>query len=70
MGPNPNGPRSGSYDRVMRYSGFFEEGPWTLGPFVGDFVDPGNGHTSHLGKKENHRLSGALGWDILVSVRV
>ena len=36
--PNPNGPRSGSCDRALRYSGFFGvRGPW--GPSVGDFLD-------------------------------
>ena len=36
-GPNPNGPRSVSCDRVIRYSGFF--GVRSLGPFLGDFLE-------------------------------
>ena len=36
MGPNPNGPRSVSCDRAIRYSGFF--GVRSVGP-VGDFLD-------------------------------
>ena len=37
MGPNPKGPRSGSCDRGIRYSGFF--GVRSVGPTVGDFLD-------------------------------
>ena len=36
MGPNPNGPRSVSCDRAIRYSGFF--GVRSVGP-VEDFLD-------------------------------
>ena len=36
MGPNPNGPRLGSCDRAIRYSGFF--GVRSVGP-VGDFLE-------------------------------
>ena len=36
MGPNPNGPRSVSCDRAIRYSGLF--GVRSVGP-VGDFLD-------------------------------
>ena len=36
MGPNPNGPRSASCDRAIRYSDSFPA-PFVVGPFVGDF---------------------------------
>ena len=35
--PNPNGPRSGSCDRAIRYSGFF--GVCSVGQTIGDFLD-------------------------------
>ena len=38
MGPNPNGPRSVSCDRAIRYSGFFGVRSF-VGPTVGDFLD-------------------------------
>ena len=41
MGPNPNGPRSVSYDRAIRYSVFFFSGSVKfVGPTVGDFLGP------------------------------
>ena len=38
MGPNPNGPRSVSCDRAIKYSGFFGVRSF-VGPTVGDVLE-------------------------------
>ena len=51
MGPNPNGPRTVSCDRDIRYLGFF--GVRSVGP-VGDFLDLESDNNTGHPKKGKH----------------
>ena len=68
MGPNPNGPRSVSCDRAIRYSGL---GVRSLGP-VGDFLDLGSVcFVAILSMYSVHVMTGSdvfgLSWSVIYS---